>query len=187
MESIHELIDSLRHRQIRLWLEEDRLRFSAPEGAMSGELLARLRAHKPALMSMLAQTAGDAIPRVDRGGPLPLSPAQERLWMVGRLAGAGDPRTTTPSAGRTRPGGRGEGPMRSPGRAGRAALVGATMALLCGSAPAAHAVEPPDRFLYIGLFGGVHLSLSDWDINGPDVVPRDGATAAGDLGIRLGG
>ena len=90
MESIHELIDSLRHRQIRLWLEEDRLRFSAPEGAMSGELLARLRAHKPALMSMLAQTAGDAIPRVDRGGPLPLSPAQERLWMVGRLAGAGD-------------------------------------------------------------------------------------------------
>ena len=82
-----ELLKDLRSRDIKVWREGGNLRFSAPAGALTPELRAQLTAHKAELLAHLSDiaSAGTVIPRIDRTGGVPLSFAQERLWMLDRL------------------------------------------------------------------------------------------------------
>src|SRR5919205_282196 len=84
-----ELLSYLRSREIRIWLEGEQLRYSAPKGALSPELRAELSARKAELIAFLRQTnaALDASPirPAARTGPLPASFAQQRLWFLEQL------------------------------------------------------------------------------------------------------
>lgn len=69
---------------MRLALDGDRLRVSAPRGALTAALRRRIAAGKSEIVGMLRQR-NSPIPRVAGNGPAPLSFAQERLWFLGEL------------------------------------------------------------------------------------------------------
>ena len=52
------LLADLRHRGIELTAEGDRLRYRAPRGVLSPELIADLRSHKRELLAELTQCEG---------------------------------------------------------------------------------------------------------------------------------
>jgi amino acid adenylation domain-containing protein/non-ribosomal peptide synthase protein (TIGR01720 family) len=96
-----ELIRQLSALGVKLWVEGEALKFSAPQGTLTGALRERLRARKDDLRLFL-QRAGrpradsePALARVPRGGPLPLSFGQERLWFLHQLDPA-DPTYVVP-------------------------------------------------------------------------------------------
>ncbi|MEU5684693.1 peptide synthase [Streptomyces venezuelae] len=87
-----ELLSELRARDIRLWEEEGRLRFSAPPGALDDELRARLKGHRDALIALLREARGErrgerpAIGPVDAADDeLPLSFGQQRMWVMSEM------------------------------------------------------------------------------------------------------
>ncbi|MCP4659918.1 MAG: amino acid adenylation domain-containing protein [bacterium] len=89
-----ELLSQLRHLDVRLWLDGDRLRFSAPKGAMTSALRSELATCKEEIIAFLrrAGAAADAVAdavvgaapmaSTPRTGELPLSFSQERLWFL---------------------------------------------------------------------------------------------------------
>lgn len=89
--TVVELISRLGAAGIKLWLEDDQLKFKAPKGALTPELKDALVAAKTQVIDFLKQTrrgtgSEDKIPVTDRSGALPLSFAQQRLWFVEQLA-----------------------------------------------------------------------------------------------------
>lgn len=88
---IDKLLSELRHRDIRIWSEGDRLRYDAPRGALSPELRAQLKANKKAILERLADLARVAterpvIERADRENGVLLSFAQRSMWLLWKLA-----------------------------------------------------------------------------------------------------
>lgn len=86
-----EILSYLRSLDVKLWLDGDRLRYSAPPGALTPDLLKKLTERKKEIIKFL-EDAGQAsralsqtILPVSREHPLPLSFAQERLWVFDRL------------------------------------------------------------------------------------------------------
>lgn len=91
MTSIHALLEDLDRRDIKLWVEDGRLRFSAPQGAMDSATRQALKARKDELLAALAPLAPVELPTVaaDPGhanDPFPLTRIQQAYW-VGRGAG----------------------------------------------------------------------------------------------------
>jgi len=87
MKRIDELLSKLRHLEVKLWIDGDRLRYKAPQGVLSPDLLAQLREHKAEILTFLQQvnTVTNAhlpppLLAVPRNGNLPLSFSQQRLW-----------------------------------------------------------------------------------------------------------
>src|SRR5438128_12495264 len=83
------LLSFLRSRDVRVWVEGEHLRLSAPTGTLTGELQEELARRKPEIVAYL-RAAGTAevspsLTRAPRDGELALSFAQERLWFLQRL------------------------------------------------------------------------------------------------------
>ncbi|OUR88833.1 hypothetical protein A9Q81_23010 [Gammaproteobacteria bacterium 42_54_T18] len=86
--SLMDLLDVLAQKKIKLWLEGDALRFSAPADVFTSELKASVVGKKSEIIAFLqdAQKAQvDTIPHADRSQSIPLSLTQQRLWILHQL------------------------------------------------------------------------------------------------------
>ncbi|QRK14210.1 LLM class flavin-dependent oxidoreductase [Archangium violaceum] len=86
------LLSELRSLDVRLWVEGELLRYSAPKGALSPALLSEVRARKEEILAFLRQAAmatrsgpPPIQPAPRTGESLPLSFAQQRLWFLTQL------------------------------------------------------------------------------------------------------
>ena len=88
-QDVDALLDSLARRDVRLWLDGDRLRVNAPKGVLDDEMRALISSRKDELIAALKSASGsgarDPIPQLPRGGPLPVSSVQQRLWFLDRM------------------------------------------------------------------------------------------------------
>lgn len=84
---LSELIKELTAADIRLWLEQGQLRYSAPAGAMSSQRREWILARKEELIQFLANAGRRQIAPAPQQDLLPLSHAQERLWCLEQLEG----------------------------------------------------------------------------------------------------
>ncbi|MGB3404756.1 MAG: amino acid adenylation domain-containing protein [Microcoleaceae cyanobacterium] len=88
---IQELLSQLKDLDVVLWCEESRLRYDAPKGVMTPELLAKLREYKAEILDFLqshqpaSSPAISTIPKIDRNSEIPLSLGQQRLWFLNQL------------------------------------------------------------------------------------------------------
>ena len=83
------LLERLRELDVRVRLDGERLRVSAPPGVLTPELQRELAASKRDLIALLkaGQTdeADAPIAHIDASGPQPLSFTQERMWLLHEL------------------------------------------------------------------------------------------------------
>ena len=89
---VERLLQELRAQDIRIWAEGGDLRVSAPQGALTADLREALSQRKPELLAFLISGGGErtaeaVVPlvSVDRERELPLSFAQERMWVLQRM------------------------------------------------------------------------------------------------------
>ena len=90
--SCAELLLELRNLGARVWLEDDRLRVAAPQGALTNEIRRELKDRRSELLDWLKRqgSARPALVAQERvGARLPLSYAQQRLWFLYQMEGAG--------------------------------------------------------------------------------------------------
>jgi amino acid adenylation domain-containing protein len=88
--NISALINELEALHVVLSLDGEKLRVSAPKGALSDELRARIIAQRDVLTELLrnsqeSKRAADSIAPASTRGPSPLTPAQHQLWFLDRL------------------------------------------------------------------------------------------------------
>src|SRR4249920_490099 len=86
-----ELLSTLRTRDINLWAEGERLRYSAPSGALTPDIREELSKYKANLLAFLSETervrrvTRAPINRISREGKLLPSINQRRLWFIDQL------------------------------------------------------------------------------------------------------
>jgi len=89
-----ELLAQLERLGVELTADEGRLRVSAAKGRLDDDLKHAIGEHKPELLALLAQRRpppAGPVAHVAHDGLLPLSPFQERLWILQQL----EPDSTT--------------------------------------------------------------------------------------------
>ncbi|MFO1456193.1 MAG: amino acid adenylation domain-containing protein [Steroidobacteraceae bacterium] len=92
-EGAAQLLEELAVRGVTLLADGDRLKVSAPKGTLDDDLKRRIGSLKPALLNLLPQLTAirrapnqvATNPALDRGGPLPVSHMQQRLWFLKQL------------------------------------------------------------------------------------------------------
>jgi amino acid adenylation domain-containing protein len=82
-----QLLEEIQKLGVKLWLEDGRLRFSAPKGVITPELRQQLSERKSEITNILFESSVEdgALPRleaVSRSDFLPLSYSQEALWFI---------------------------------------------------------------------------------------------------------
>ncbi|OQY27941.1 MAG: hypothetical protein B6244_08885 [Candidatus Cloacimonetes bacterium 4572_55] len=88
MRHTEDFLIRLRESDIRLHVENDRLKVDAPKGILTSELVKELKRNKEDIIELLNQFSPiDPIRLVERGSSLPLSFSQERLWFMDILSG----------------------------------------------------------------------------------------------------
>ena len=86
--AIAELLTTLRRQDIKLWLDGERLCYSAPQGALTPVLRGQLSERRVELIAFLRQATSarrflsPPVSSLPRNRPLPLSFAQQRLWFL---------------------------------------------------------------------------------------------------------
>jgi amino acid adenylation domain-containing protein len=86
------LFEELSRLSVDLRLEDGKLRVSAPHGVLTPELMARIRAHRDAVIAVL-ESALEPLPELESiavhppAEPAPLTQAQYQLWFLSQLAG----------------------------------------------------------------------------------------------------
>ncbi|MEH2192673.1 MAG: amino acid adenylation domain-containing protein [Nostoc sp.] len=87
-----EFLSYLNSLDIKIWLEEEKLKYHAPKGAMTTEIKQEIGTKKPEILAFLKQaktpfsSVESAITPVSRDQDLPLSFAQQRLWFLHQLS-----------------------------------------------------------------------------------------------------
>ena len=84
-QAVGALLERLARRDIRLQLEGEKLKVNAPKGAIDDEVKSAIAAHRDDIVQSLREATGAAPRALPRGGPLPLSSAQQRLWFLDRI------------------------------------------------------------------------------------------------------
>ncbi|PSB30550.1 condensation domain-containing protein [Chlorogloea sp. CCALA 695] len=88
MSATSQFISEIANLDVQLWVEGEKLRYSAPKGKITPTLLTQMRERKAEIIQLLSQDS--AIHPAKRDN-LPLSFAQQRLWFVEQL----QPHTST--------------------------------------------------------------------------------------------
>ena len=90
--TIEQLILDLHAHHVQLWVEDGRLRYKAPQGAITPALREAMVAQKAALLAYAQQATAEReespIQPVPRTDPVPLSFSQQRFWFFEELEGA---------------------------------------------------------------------------------------------------
>ncbi|MCA2814080.1 MAG: amino acid adenylation domain-containing protein [Microcystis sp. M090S1] len=85
---VAEFLSYLNSLDIKLWLEEDKLKYQAPQGAMTPEIKQEIGTRKPEILTFLRSATTTSKPlesvinTVARTEELPLSFAQQRMWFL---------------------------------------------------------------------------------------------------------
>lgn len=85
MNPVDQFLSRVTNLGVRLWADGDRLRYRAPKGAMTPELIAELRDLKLQILARLSDSRTAAIPRIPDQNHYALSHAQRRLWVLTQL------------------------------------------------------------------------------------------------------
>ncbi|NER91291.1 amino acid adenylation domain-containing protein, partial [Moorena sp. SIO3A2] len=93
MKTLEKFLEELASQDVKLWVEDERLRCNAPEGVLTSEIRIQLSARKQEIITFLQQANlkrefnENLIKPIERNGnPPPLSYAQQRLWFIEKMA-----------------------------------------------------------------------------------------------------
>ena len=91
MKTLKEFLSELANQDVKLWVEDGRLRCNAPEGILTSDIRTQLSENKQEIIAFLQQAnleLDDKLPPlkpVERNNLPPLSFAQQRLWVLEKL------------------------------------------------------------------------------------------------------